>query len=185
MIPAELTPRPLDCVALQGMAAVWPVKLPKAEETRSWSSPQTDFWHVHDFNPGTGGETEVLWVTYRPSEPLVRGLEVHWLTEQAVVPLGNQPLIQVLCPTKQDGSCQPDLAQLSAWWIEPGQGLCMPPGCWHTSYAPVETVNVLMLTRRSTTRDLVAQLRSSASIAPGTAHETGFVKLDTWPKILA
>ena len=28
----------------------------------AYTHPVSDFWHVHDFDPGAGGETEILWV---------------------------------------------------------------------------------------------------------------------------
>jgi ureidoglycolate lyase len=31
----------------------------------AFSSAETDFWQEHIFNPGIGGETQVLWATYR------------------------------------------------------------------------------------------------------------------------
>ena len=115
---------------------------------------------MHDFDPGEGGATEVLWVTYRPRALVVSSLEVHWDTQQAVVPLGSASIIQVLCPSKSDGSKDPDLENIGAWLIQPGQGICMMPGCWHATFAMDQEATALMLSRRSTTLDLVEQLHS-------------------------
>ena len=41
----------------------------------------------------------------------------------------------------------------------------MAPGIWHASLAPDDEVTGLMLTRRSTTRDLVAHLRDGTPAA--------------------
>lgn len=157
-----ITVKPINQSPLEKWAKAWPLAIGAAKDTQAYISPSSDFWHVHDFEPGKGGQTEVLWVTYRPRSMLISRLEVHWLTEQAVVPLGSAPLIQVLCPTKQ-GTKEPDLDKIEAWQILPGQGICMMPGCWHATLAVESEVNAMMLTRRSTTLDLVKQLNDSNS----------------------
>jgi ureidoglycolate lyase len=157
----HLIVRNLDASALGDWAKVLPTALSDCPNAQSWHSTRSDFWHVHDFEPGDGGETEVLWVTYRPIDSVVASLEVHWFTQQIVVPLGSSALIQLLCPTKQDGSNTPDLNKIGAWLIRPGQGVCMMPGCWHASLAVDSEVTAMMLTRRSTTLDLVLQLDQS------------------------
>lgn len=159
--------RNLDSLALGDWAKALPIALSDCPNAQSWRSTRSDFWHVHDFDPGEGGETEVVWVTYRPKDSVVASLEVHWLTEQIVVPLGNSSLIQLLCPTKQDGSNTPDLDKIGAWLIRPGQGVCMMSGCWHASVAFEAEVTAMMLTRRSTTLDLVRQLVQSQSQSNG------------------
>lgn len=155
--------RKLDALALGDWAKALPIALSDCPNTQSWRSARSDFWHVHDFEPGEGGETEVLWVAYRPRDAVVASLEVHWSTQQIVVPLGSSSLIQLLCPTKQDGSNTPDLDKIGAWLIRPGQGVCMMPGCWHASLAVDSEVTAMMLTRRSTTLDLVRQLDQAQS----------------------
>jgi hypothetical protein len=87
--------KPINQSCLQKLAKAWPVPIEAAKNTQAFISPNSDFWHVHDFEPGKGGQTEVLWVTYRPRLLTISGLEVHWYTEQAVVPLGSAPLTQV------------------------------------------------------------------------------------------
>ncbi len=155
--------RKLDSLSLGDWAKALPIALSACPNAQSWRSTRSDFWHVHDFDPGEGGETEVLWVTYRPTDSEVASLEVHWFTQQIVVPLGSSALIQLLCPSKQDGSNTPDLDMIGAWLISPGQGVCMMPGCWHASLAFDAEVMAMMLTRRSTTLDLVCQLGQSQS----------------------
>lgn len=154
--------KPINQSRLQKWAKAWPLPIEAAKNTQAFISPNSDFWHVHDFEPGKGGQTEVLWVTYRPRLLSISGLEVHWYTEQAVVPLGSAPLIQVLCPTKPDTK-EPDLDKIEALQILPGQGICMMPGCWHATFAIESEVVAMMLTRRSTTLDLVKQLNDSNS----------------------
>ena len=116
-------------------------------------SPASDFSHEHLFDPGTGADAEVLWVTYRDASPVITKLEVHHLTQQAVVPL-TQEIFQVLCLS--DDHQMPDLTTLRAFQLSPGVGICMRPGVWHTTRAVDATC--LMLTRPSTTADLVAHL---------------------------
>ncbi|CAN5194165.1 ureidoglycolate lyase [soil metagenome] len=118
-------------------------------------SPATDFWHEHYFDPGTAGDTEVLWVTYRDADSPVSRLEVHHLTQQAVVPLTKE-IVQVLCLS--DGNQAPDLSTLRAFALSPGVGICMRPGVWHTTRA--DDATCLMLTRRSTSVDLVDHLNN-------------------------
>lgn len=124
-----------------------------------FSNAATDFWQTHLFDPGQGGRTEVLWVNYR-SQADVAVLEVHRLTEQAIVPLTG-PIMHVVAVSLADGS--PDLSNLKAFRIEPGQGICMRPGCWHASRVEAGEVTCLMLTRHSTTLELIEHMSRGAS----------------------
>ena len=146
-------------------------QLPKdvAVEFRSTAS---DFSHQHLFDPGAGGDTEVLWVTYRDASPAISKLEVHHLTQQAVVPL-TQQIFQVLCLS--DERQAPNLSTLRAFRISPGVGICMRPGVWHTTRAVDATC--LMLTRPSTTADLVAHLTSKQPARESTIVEIAPVRL--------
>ena len=152
----------------------WVLGTPFAQDpaATAFSHPGSDFWHVHDFDPGDGGETEVLWVDYRDDSLRVRALEVHWLTEQVIVPLGGHEIVHVVCPTRADGTRLPDLARLRCFLIRSGLGICMRPGCWHASFVLGGQTTCLMLTRRSTTRDLVAHLKGQSA-----ATETSIVAL--------
>ena len=157
----------------------WVLGTPFAQDlaATAFSHPGSDFWHVHDFDPGDGGETEVLWVDYRDDSLRVRALEVHWLTEQAIVPLGGHEIVHVVCPTRADGTRLPDLARLRCFLIRSGLGICMRPGCWHASFVTGGHTTCLMLTRRSTTRDLVDHLKGapvaveSSTVALGSLGE--------------
>jgi ureidoglycolate lyase len=142
----------------------WVLGAPFAQDpaATAFSHPGSDFWHVHDFDPGEDGATEVLWVNYRDDSLRLRALEVHWLTEQAIVPLGGHELLHVVCPTRTDASRLPDLTRLRCFRIRSGLGICMRPGCWHASFVTGGHTTCLMLTRRSTTRDLVAHLKGAA-----------------------
>jgi ureidoglycolate lyase len=143
----------------------------------AFRSPSSDFWHEHLFDPGAGGDTEVLWVTYRDADSPVAKLEVHHLTQQAVVPL-TKGIVQVLC--QSDENQTPDLSTLRAYHLPPGVGVCMRPGVWHATRA--DDATCLMLTRRSTTLDLVAHLQnkqpameSASSAIPPLRLVGGFV----------
>ncbi len=137
----------------------------------AYGHPGSDFWHVHDFNPGAGGDTEVLWVNYRNARLRIASLEAHWLTEQAIVPLG-EGLIHVVCPGREDDKRVPDLSRLRAFRVGLGQGVCMRAGCWHASFVLAGQVTCMMLTRRSTTRELVAHLARGEP-----ATETSMIEL--------
>ena len=135
-------------------------------------SPATDFWSAHAFDTGAGGEAEVLWVIYRSRERTVTSLEAHRLTQQAIIPLTGSIIQIVARPASLDG--RPDLSTLAAFRVEPGQGICMRPGCWHTTRVSADEVRCAMLTRRSTTIDLVAHLAQGAS-----AGESAVVEIPT------
>lgn len=127
----------------------------------AFSDARMDFWHEHTFNPGVGGETEVLWVNYRNRRPEVSALEVHRLTQQAIVPLTGE-IIQVVTTSEPDGSA--DIASMSAFRVRVGEGVCMQPGCWHTTRVETQEVKCMMLTRCSTTVELVAYLSGRAPL---------------------
>ena len=96
-------------------------------------------------------------------------LEVHRLTEQAIVPLTGD-IIHVVANSRQDGS--PDEGSMSAFGVPVGQGICMRPGCWHATRVDAQEVKCLMLTRRSTTVDLIAYL-TARTFAVGKRHRGG------------
>jgi ureidoglycolate lyase len=128
----------------------------------AFRNPETDFWQEHIFDPGIGGETEVLWVKYRNSQHEVTCLEAHSLTQQAIVPLTGE-IIHVVAGSEEDGS--PDIRSVSAFRVHVGEGICMRPGCWHTTRVDVQEVTCMMLTRRSTTIDLIAHLTGGCALS--------------------
>ncbi|THJ35567.1 ureidoglycolate hydrolase [Lampropedia aestuarii] len=137
-----------------------------SEPAAVFSNPATDFWRTHLFQPGAAGDTEILWVNYRSRDLVVSTLEVHHLTQQAIVPLTGAVVHVVACSNAQG---LPDLDTLKAFLIPQGLGICMQPGCWHASRVLGEQVTCLMLTRRSTTLDLVAHLNGTSA-----AQESAF-----------
>ncbi len=161
----------LEPAALAGCGTVLGLEPAAADEVPAYLGAAADFWHVHDFDVGADGVPEVLWVRYRDASLVVARLEAHWCTEQAVVPIGV-PIVQVVCPTRSNGSRLPDLERLRAFRVPVGRGICMARGCWHASFAPDGEATCLMLTRDSTTRELAAHLLRGAP-----AHETTIVDL--------
>ncbi len=121
-----------------------------------YQSPASDFWQEHIFNVGHG-EPEILWVVYRDAAPTIDRLEVHRLTEQAVVPLIGD-IIQIVGTSSADGAL--DCLTVKAFRVPAGKGICMRPGCWHATRVPASEATCLMLTRRSTTADLIGHLSS-------------------------
>lgn len=128
----------------------------------AYSSVEIDFWQEHVFTSGVGGETEILWVSYKNRQRAVSNLEVHRVTQQAIVPLTGE-IIHIVAGSRQDGS--PDTDSMSAFRVPVGEGICMLPGCWHTTRVDAAEVTCLMLTRRSTTVDLIAYLNGGSSLS--------------------
>ncbi|MFY3000982.1 ureidoglycolate lyase [Achromobacter xylosoxidans] len=140
-----------------------------------FSNDATDFWQEHVFNTGAGGDAQVLWVNYRSASADVASLEKHLLTQQAIVPLTGA-IIQVVARSAADGT--PDLATLAAFRVEPGQGACMRPGCWHATRVTDAQVTCLMLTRRSTTLDLIQHLTTDAAASESAIAAIPACRLD-------
>lgn len=134
--------------------------LPTTADAIAFASPASDFWHEHVFSTGDGGESEILWVKYRSDDPAVARLEVHHLTQQAVVPVIGS-IVQIVAASDAAGT--PDLSTVRAFAIAPGQGLCMRPCIWHATRSSGGEATCLMLTRQSTTRDLVNHLNQGAA----------------------
>jgi ureidoglycolate lyase len=128
---------------------------PTADNAVAYGNGKNGFWHEHTFDPGSGGEHEILWVTYDVSDPTIDRLESHRFTQQAVIPLLGG-IIQVVTTSNEGGS--PDLASAKAFALSPGTGICMRPGVWHATRTVGQDTTCLMLTRRSTTIDLIHHL---------------------------
>lgn len=141
-------------------------------DVAGFSNPASDFWHQHYFQAGPEGMPEVLWVNYRNADPQISELEVHWKTQQAIVPLGGARIIHVVALSRQNVRA-PNPKTLRAFYVEPGQGLCMNQGCWHTTRIVDQESTCLMLTRGSTTIELARHLRGEVQ-----AVETGFAKIE-------
>lgn len=135
----------------------------------SWLNPASDFWHEHDFRTGTDA-AQILWVIYRVADPQVQRLEAHTLTQQALLPLTGD-VIQIVARSGADGAPDPD--SIRAFRLRPGHGIVMAPGCWHATRTEGGAVTCAMLTRRSTTSDLIGHLVRGTTLA-----ETSFAAVD-------
>lgn len=144
---------------------------PYSADVAGFSNAASDFWHQLYFDAGLDGVPEVLWVNYRNTERVVSELEVHWETQQAIVPLGQVGIIHVVAASDLENQ-KPDLHTIRAFYVQPGQGINMNPGCWHTTRVIDRESTCLMLTRGSTTIELAAHLRGKTH-----ARETGFTKI--------
>lgn len=153
---SELTPQ-----AFAPYGTVLGKPLPIDVGSVAYSSVTSDFWREHVFAT-SGRDPEVLWVTYRNIDPRIDRLEMHKLTEQAVVPLTGD-IIQIVAASTPAGV--PDVATVRAFRVPVGKGLCMRPGCWHATRVTATEATCMMLTRGATTSDLIDHLTTSAPLA--------------------
>ena len=155
LLLSELTPE-----AFAPYGTMLGKSFPAAADAAAYRSATSDFWQEHVFAAG-GFDPEILWVTYRDTNPRIDRLELHKLTEQAVIPLTGD-IIQIVAATTLAGV--PDIATARAFTVPRGQGLCMRPGCWHATRVRAFEATCMMLTRRATTADLVGHLVSGAPL---------------------
>ena len=153
---SELTPQ-----AFAPYGTVLGKPLPIDAGSVVYSGATSDFWREHVFAT-SGRDPEILWVIYRDTDPRIDRLEMHKLTEQAVVPLTGD-IIQIVAASTLAGL--PDLATVRAFPVPVGKGLCMRPGCWHATRVVATQAICMMLTRSTTTADLIDHLKSGAPLA--------------------
>jgi ureidoglycolate lyase len=134
---------------------------PTAAGAVAYSSARSDFWREHLFAAG-GRDPEILWVTYRDADPRITRLEMHKLTEQAIIPLTGD-IVQIVATSTPAGL--PDITTVRAFRVPVGKGLCMRPGCWHATRVVAAEAMCVMLTRYSTTADLIGHLVAGAPLA--------------------
>jgi ureidoglycolate lyase len=123
------------------------------------------FWGEHIFDVGEGGAVQLVWVDYRWRGFGIEELESHRLTEQAFIPVAWSPMVQVVCPPPDDPMALeivPDLSQMRAFLLDGTKGVCMKRGCWHTPLPLGDSATYLMITRHSTTTDILNGERSGA-----------------------
>ncbi len=157
---AELRLTELTTQSFAAYGTVLGKPLPREGSAVTFSSRPSDFWREHVFATG-GHDPEILWVAYRDADPRIDRLESHLLTEQAVIPLTG-PIIQVVATSTSAGG--PDMATIRAFRVPVGQGLSMRPGCWHATRVPAGEATCLMLTRASTTADLIGHLAGGSAL---------------------
>lgn len=153
LIVSELTP--------EAFASYGSVLEKPAGAAVAFNSAAIDFRQAHVFRTG-GGEPEILWVTYRDASVQIDRLEMHNLTEQAVIPLIGE-IIQIVALGSTAGTIDPD--SIRAFRVPVGRGICMRPECWHTTRVIGPEATCMMLTRRSTTADLIGHLTSGQILA--------------------
>jgi ureidoglycolate lyase len=119
-------------------------------------------WREHLFNTGAPNETEIVWGSFSDDNPVVCTLETRLLTQQAVVPLTG-PLIQIVAASNEFGS--PDTESIRAFEIPIGMGTCVRPGCWYAIRVPKGEVMAFLLSRQSTTFDLIVHLHTGCPTA--------------------
>ena len=141
-----------------------------------FSTATVKFQTAHDFDPGAGGVTEMVWATYGPGPMTCSGLESHRLTEQSFTPLGGSvPLIHVLAPPPEDPmapNIAPDMTRAAAFLIDGTKGVCLRRGTWHNHVSLGGWANFLMLTRRSTTVEIERTMASGSDM--NAMKETAF-----------
>ena len=114
-------------------------------------------WREHLFDTGAPNETEIVWGNFSNNNPIVRTLEKRLLTQQAVVPLTGS-LIQIVAASNESGG--PDTGSIRAFEIPIGMGTFVRPGCWHAIRVSKGEVMALLLSRQSTTYDLIVHLHT-------------------------
>lgn len=130
--------------------------LEKSVRSLPFHNADIDFWEEHIFETGAAdAETQLLRVNYRNQRREVESLEMHRLTQQMVIPLTGD-IVQIVA--------EPNLTNLQAFRVSVGEGICMRAGCWHTTRVDTVEVRCFMLTRRSTTVDLISHLTTGSEL---------------------
>jgi len=158
---------PLDATRCAPYGWMLGKPLSTESDAPAFESPASDFWREHLFDTGASGQTEILWVKYRNSNESIESLELHRLTQQAIVPL-TAPVVHIVATSTPSGAPDPDT--LRAFAIPVGAGLCMRPEIWHATRVTGQESTCLMLTRPSTTYDLVIHLKTGAPASESVIH---------------
>ncbi len=143
--------------------------------------PSALFFHAHDFGVGAGGEVELVWATYRGQKPIAEKIEMHRLTEQALIPVGAAPMLHIVAPPNADPLAPgilPDFSQARAFLLDGSRGICMRRGTWHMHFGIVEAATYMIITRRSTTDDLSAAIQTGSEPAETVIYKTTPILLD-------
>ena len=117
------------------------------------------FWAERDFGVGPGGVTQFIWAVYAPTPPTADHMESHRLTEQAIIPVTGKPILHLVAPPNADPSAPgtaPDLSRAKAFLLDGTKGVVMARGTWHCHFGLVPETVYCVLTRRSTTDDILA-----------------------------
>ncbi|MEM5346145.1 ureidoglycolate lyase [Paraburkholderia azotifigens] len=145
-------------------------RAPMSCEEPSFQSRSLSIWREHLFDAGSVNDTEVLWATFGESSDVVSELEARRLTQQVTVPL-TAPLILIVAAPQT--TRVPDMDSLKAFEIPIGMGICIRPWCWHTTRTFSGEATALMLSRRSTSFDLIVHLHTGAPLSESTRIPIG------------
>ncbi|SIT44919.1 conserved hypothetical protein [Paraburkholderia ribeironis] len=130
-----------------------------------FQSQTLSIWREHLFDAGEANETEILWTSFGDDSELVQRLEARHLTQQVTVPL-TAPLIQIVATSEP--TQVPNMTSLRAFEIPVGMGTCIRPWCWHTTRALAGPATALLLSRRSTSFDLIVHLHTGSPMSEST-----------------
>ena len=93
------------------------------------------------FTHGTAVPSPAMWVNRLAAHPAtyieIDLLECHPASAQSLIPLSRSRFAVIVCEPDPGG--QPDLATLSAFVTDGGQGVCYRPGCWHFAFTPIDS----------------------------------------------
>lgn len=155
----RLTIDPLTSEAFTPYGWVLGKPLSKTDEAPFFQSDSLSIWREHLFDTGAPNETEILWSRVTEGNNVIRQMETRRLTQQVTVPLTGS-LIQIVAAAQPGGGLSTN--SLRAFEIPVGMGTCLRPGCWHSTRALAGTVTAMMLSRRSTTYDLLVHLHTGS-----------------------
>lgn len=149
---------------------------PSEDDPTLYATESTIFSTAHIFDPGEGGEAEMVWVNYGPKELVLTGLESHRLTEQSFTALGGSfPVIHVVAPPPDDPMAPdvaPEMSKAAAFLIDGTKGVCLRRAAWHAHFSLGGWANFLMMTRRSTTDEIEKAMRAGGDMSG--LRETAF-----------
>ncbi|SIT50923.1 conserved hypothetical protein [Paraburkholderia piptadeniae] len=137
-------------------------RLSASAEDPLFQSESLSMWCEHLFDAGTANETEILWASFGDKSDLVQQLEVRRLTQEAMVPLTGS-LIQIVAFSQ--ATRIPEMSSLRAFEIPVGMGTCIRPWCWHATRTLSGPTTAFMLSRRSTSFDLIVHLHTGAPLS--------------------
>ncbi len=96
--------------------------------------------------------TELTLCKLKPRPLEVKFMERHFLHTQTFVPLGGKPFVAVLSPPNKKEL--PDLDHVEAFRFDGSAGFTMKIGTWHEFPFALQDMDLIVILRRDTMRDL-------------------------------